>query len=300
MSNLLHALSSAPLVASPPLAERPAFAQLLARWRQARHLSQLRLAQDCEVSQKHIAYLELGRTRPSRAMVLTLGAAMYLPLHERNALLISAGFSAMYSTRRLDDPSMKAVDDALSLMLRHHEPNPALVCDRDWNILRRNEAMKRLMRRLTADRIEEFKSMGRARSNNALHVLFHPQGLRPLIRNWQEAAVPVIARLRREEAITGRASIGKLVSELLEYPGVSTFMNEPDPGAVVPPVVVLDYETPDQSFRVRLFTLCSTFGTAQDVTTDELRIEHSFPADAESAETLRVLAESPIRSRRAA
>lgn len=281
--------SPSPTIARIPAADKPAFAQLLGRWRRARHLSQMQLAHDCEVSQKHIAFLELGHTRPSRAMVLTLGAAMYLPLHERNALLLAAGFAAMYATRSLDDPAMKAVDDAVSLMLRHHEPNPALVCDRDWNILRRNESMRRMMRRLTGERIADFRSMGRERANNAMHSMFHPQGLRHCIRNWDEAAAPVIARLRREQALTGRESLGKLVSELLEYPGVSTFMREPDPGVMVPPVVVLDYATPDGSFKVRLFTLCSTFGTAQDVTTDELRIEHSFPADAESAEALRKL-----------
>ena len=276
-------------VALTPTTDRPAFAQLLGSWRRMRHLSQMQLAHDCEVSQKHIAYLELGRTRPSRAMVLTLGAAMYLPLHERNGLLRAAGFAAMYAMRSLDDPAMKAVNDAVSLMLRHHEPNPALICDRDWNILRRNESMKRMMQRLTNERIADFRSMGRARANNAMHSMFHPMGLRHCISNWNEAAAPVIARLRREQALTGRESLGKLVSELLEYPGVSTFMREPDPGAMVPPVVVLDYATPDSSFKVRLFTLCSTFGTAQDVTTDELRIEHSFPADAESAEALRKL-----------
>lgn len=278
-----------PPLALAPASDRPAFALLLGRWRRARHLSQMQLAHDCEVSQKHIAFLELGHTRPSRAMVLTLGAAMYLPLHERNALLLAAGFAAMYATRSLDDPSMKAVDDAVSLMLRHHEPNPALICDRDWNILRRNESMKRLMQRLTGERIADFRSMGRARANNVMHSLFHPQGLRHCLRNWEEAAAPVIARLRREQALTGRESLGKLIGELLEYPGVSTFMREPDPGVMVPPVVVLDYAMPDGSFKLRLFTLCSTFGTAQDVTTDELRIEHSFPADAESAEVLKRL-----------
>ncbi len=278
-------------VTSVAVADRPAFSQLLTRWRQKRKLSQLQLALACEISQKHIAYLELGRTRPSRAMVLTLGAVLHLPLHERNGLLGAAGFAAIYPTRALDDPSMKAVDEAVSLMLHHHEPNPALICDRDWNILRRNNAMKRLMRRLIRGREAEVRTLGRDKAMNVYHSMFHPAGLRPCIANWQEAAAPIIARLRREEAITGRESLGRLVRELLNYPGVSSMMREPDPGVTVPPVVVLEYATLDRTFKVRLFTLCSTFGTPQDVTTDELRIEHSFPADDESAEVLRQLAE---------
>lgn len=285
------ALARSNRVASPALAERSAFAQLLARWRQSRKLSQMQLAMACEISQKHLAYLELGRTRPSRAMVLTLGAVLDLPLHERNGLLGAAGFVPVYPTRTLDDPAMRAVHEAVELMLRCHEPNPALVMDRDWNILRQNQAMKRLMRRLIGSRAEEYRrELGRERGNNILHSILHPQGLRPSIANWHEAAPLVLARVRREESITGRESLSRLVSQLVEYPGVSGLLREPAPGEVLAPVVALDYASPEGDFRVRLFTLCSTFGTPQDVTTDELRVESSFPADEASAEALRQLA----------
>lgn len=275
----------------PARAERPAFAQLLARWRKARKISQMQLAMACEISQKHLAYLEVGRTRPSRAMVLTLGAVLDLPLHERNGLLGAAGFAPVYPNRRLDDPAMRAVHEAIDLMLRHHEPNPSLVMDRDWNILRQNTAMKRLMRRLIGDRAEAYRrALGRERGNNILHSILHPQGLRPCIANWQETAPLVLARVRREEATTGRESLTRLVSELVQYPGVSGLLREPAPGEVLPPVVAIEYASPEGDFRLRLFTLCSTFGTPQDVTTDELRVESSFPADEASAEVLRRLA----------
>lgn len=277
--------------ATPPRADRPAFAQQLARWRNARKISQMQLAMACEISQKHLAYLEVGRTRPSRAMVLTLGAVLGLPLYERNGLLTAAGFAPVYPTRALDDPAMRAVHEAVEMMLHHHEPNPALVIDRDWNILRQNTAMKRLMRKLIGSRAEDYRrELGRERGNNILHSILHPQGLRPCIANWHEAAPLVLARVRREEATTGRESLSRLVSQLVEYPGVSGLLREPAPGEVLPPVVALDYAAPDGDFRVRLFTLCSTFGTPQDVTTDELRVESSFPADEASAEALRRLA----------
>lgn len=268
---------------------RPPFAQLLRGWRDARKLSQLELALGSRISQRHLSFLESGRARPSREMVLQLAEALEVPLRERNTLLTAAGFAAIYRQSDLGSPAMAAVRDALRLMLEHHEPNPATVVDRDWNLLMRNAAAQRLLG-LAGDAEAIWRRVCPDGVHNVLRLTFHPEGLRPYIANFDEAAPVLLNRTRREAAACGSASLLKLLDEVLAYPGIPESWRAPDWQAPPPPVLPL--ELAKDGLRLRLFSTITTFGTPQDITTDELRVESFFPADAATAERLRQMAQA--------
>lgn len=268
---------------------RPPFAQLLRGWRDARKLSQLELALGSRISQRHLSFLESGRARPSREMVLQLAEALEVPLRERNTLLTAAGFAAIYRQSDLGSPAMAAVRDALRLMLEHHEPNPATVVDRDWNLLMRNAAAQRLLG-LAGDAEAIWRRVCPDGVHNVLRLTFHPEGLRPYIVNFDAAAPVLLNRTRREAAACGSASLLKLLDEVLAYPGIPESWRAPDWQAPPPPVLPL--ELAKDGLRLRLFSTITTFGTPQDITTDELRVESFFPADAATAERLRRMAQA--------
>lgn len=268
---------------------RPPFARLLRGWRDARKLSQLELALGSRISQRHLSFLESGRARPSREMVLQLAEALEVPLRERNTLLTAAGFAAIYRQSDLGSPAMAAVRDALRLMLEHHEPNPATVVDRDWNLLMRNDAAQRLLG-LAGDAEAIWRRVCPDGVHNVLRLTFHPEGLRPYIANFDEAAPVLLNRTRREAAACGSASLLKLLDEVLAYPGIPEAWRAPDWQAPPPPVLPL--ELAKDGLRLRLFSTITTFGTPQDITTDELRVESFFPADAATAERLRQMAQA--------
>jgi transcriptional regulator with XRE-family HTH domain len=277
-------------VSSPaPLRERarPPFARLLKSWREARKCSQLDLALASRISQRHVSFMESGRARPSRDMVLQLSEALEIPLRERNTLLTAAGFAAMYRESDLNSPAMAPVREALQLMLDHSEPNPVSVVDRAWNVLMINRAMLRVFS-LAGDPTKLWQRVCGDGPHNVLKMTFHPEGFRPFIVNFDQAAPVLLNRTRREAAACNSEPLLRLLDEILAYPGIPDAWKVPDWQAPPPPVLPLELARGE--LRLKLFSMITTFGTPQDITTDELRVESFFPADADTAQLLRKLA----------
>lgn len=257
------------------------FPRLLREWRQRRRVSQLALALDSGVSQRHLSFLESGRSRPSREMVLQLAQALEIPLRERNALLDAAGFSAAFRTSALEDPGMGMVMTAVRRMLQSHHPYPALALDRAWNIRLTNGPFDRLEQALGP---ELWTRLGGA-PRNLLRLFFHPLGLRPQVLNWTEVAPLLWHRASREAEAVGGEDMRAILAELAPHQEES--LRGAALGARLLPVLPLDLEV--GGLQASFFTVISTFGTALDVTTDELRIESMFPANAPTESFFRTL-----------
>jgi transcriptional regulator with XRE-family HTH domain len=246
------------------------FGALLRRWRVIRRLSQLHLALDAEISIRHLSCLERGRAQPSREMVLRLAEALQVPVRERNALLLAGGYAPIYRHTRLDAAELEAARHALDLLLTHQEPYPALVVDRYWNTLRMNDGMKRFL--------GLFLGCDGLAPGNPIRLVFHPQGLRPFIQNWEDVAARLMQRVHREAAANAcDEKMKAFLAELLSYPGVPTRWRLPDFDGTAPPFLTIDYRWKHSTLR--LFSMITTFGTAQDIELQELRIESFFPAD---------------------
>ncbi len=247
---------------------------LLRQWRATRGRSQLELAMDLGVSQRHVSFVESGRSTPSRALLLALANALDVPLRDRNALLLAAGYAPMYAEPAWDAAEMRVVHRALERMLAQHEPYPALVMDRHWNVLMTNDAAPRLF--------GQFIDLGRfPRPRNLLRLMFDPQGLRPFVANWDEVAASLFQRIHRE-AVGGVLddAMRALVDELLAFPGVSSAWRTVE-AASTSPVVPIVFVKDDR--RSAWFSMVSTVGTPQAVSAQELRVECMFPADDEPA-----------------
>lgn len=269
------------------VAARPAFSRTLKSWRDSRKLSQLELAMAAGISQRHLSFLEVGRARPSREMVLQLANALDAPLREHNVLLAAAGFAPLYRESALSDPGMSAVREALEIQLKHHEPNPALVVDRAWNLLMANSAVNRVFG-LAGDLEKIWQRVCPQGPRNILKLTLHPEGFRPYIANWMESTPVLIARTRREAEATGSEALRALLAEVLAYPGIPAEWRIPQWDA--PPLPAMPLSLAKDGLKLNLFSMISTFGTPQDITTDELRVESFFPADADSALLLKRLA----------
>jgi len=265
---------------------RGLFGELLREWRMTRNLTQLDLALEAGVSQRHVSFLESGRSQPSRPMILQLAEALELPLRERNVLLDSAGFAALYEHRALAGSAMQPVRDALEMQLRHHEPYPALVVDRDWNLLMANTALHQLFSFL-GDVQKVWAETNPDGGKNVMRLTMHPAGLRSYCQNWDELAPAMLQRVRRDAKLTGSPVLTQLLEELQADPDLRPHWNRPIVDIAPQPVYAMTLGAGDMS--VSLFSMISTFGTPQDITTDELRIELFFPADDDSAERLRAL-----------
>lgn len=265
------------------------FGARLRYWRGLRKLSQLELALTAEVSQRHISFLESGRAVPSRDMVQQLGAALEVPLREHNQLLVAAGYAPVYLVRSLEHPDMAPIMAALRLTLKHHEPNPAIVVDRNWDLLLTNTAFERAFGVL-GDMQALWSKVCPDGGRNLLKLTFHPDGVRQYLLNWKTMAPLMLQRLRREAASHANATLAALIDEILDYPGVPRRWRREDWHQAPPPILPLEYAI--GAARLRLFSMISTFDTAQDVTADELRIETFFPADEASAAMLKALAQS--------
>jgi transcriptional regulator with XRE-family HTH domain len=266
---------------------RPPIAHLLKGWRTTRKISQLELSLTAGISQRQLSFIESGRARPSRDTVLSLAEALEVPLRERNTLLQAAGFSAVYPMRNLDDPLLTAVRDALNLLLERHEPNPALLVDRQTNFLSANRAARRVFGQY-GDLEGILRRCCGNGSPNLLRLSFHPDGLRPHILNWTEVAPIMLMRARQEGVASGNEALLKLLDQVMAYPGVADACHKTQRSAKAQPTLTLDLEWGER--RLRLFSMFSGFGWPQDLLTDELRIESFFPADAESAKLLNDLA----------
>lgn len=248
------------------------FGTLMRGWRQRRRLSQLELALDAGVSARHISFVETGRAKPSRAMVLRLASVLGVPQRDQNRMLIAAGFAPAYTERSLDSPDMAAVRAGVARVLDAYEPFPCVVVSRGWWILQTNAGAGVLLDGVAAHLLER---------PNALRIALHPDGLAPRIGNLAQWRTHLIERLRREVAADGCAELSELLAEIESYPG--GFEDSPDLGGVAVPLVLRIAG----GRTLRFLSTVTTFGTALDLTAAELSVEAFLPADDATAALLR-------------
>ncbi len=251
------------------------FRQTLKYWRSCKKMSQLDLAVSAEVSQRHVSWLETGRSKPSREMVLRLSEAMDVPLRDRNQILNSAGFASAFSEKALSEPTMRPVMKVLEDMLDHHNPFPAIVLDRLWNIKMKNQAAEALFD-FAGQGEQMWSDIGDDGSHNLALFSLHPKGLRQYISNWDEVGSALFRRLRRETIDSGDT---ELIDKFKTLESIVGDMPEENPNISLLPILPLEFVFPGSEFSLSLFSVISTFGTAQDITADELRIEAFFPTD---------------------
>ncbi|HEV7327150.1 MAG TPA: helix-turn-helix transcriptional regulator [Bosea sp. (in: a-proteobacteria)] len=263
--------------------QQPAIGHLIRDWRQLRRLSQLDLALEAEISQKHLSFVESGRSVPSRDMVLLLAEHLGVPLRERNALLLAAGYAPVYLERSLEDPSLQAARSAIELLLKGHEPYPAVAVDRHWTLLAANAMIAPLLTLVEdADLLRP--------PVNVLRLSLHPRGLAPAILNLIEWRGHLIARLRQQIRATADPLLAELLTELLSYPvpaaptGKNKTQEETEPPIVVPLQLRLGESV------LSLISTTTVFGTPVDVTLSELALETFFPADEATGQVLRAIA----------
>jgi transcriptional regulator with XRE-family HTH domain len=254
----------------------PSAGALLREWRQRRNLSQIELALRSAVSARHLSFIETGRARPSREMVLHLAARLDIPLRERNRLLLAAGFAPVFGERSLDENEMAPVREALERFLAAHEPFPAVVVDRHWNVVASNRGVAFVNRGVAPEL--------RAPPANALRIALHPDGLAPQISNLADWSGFLLARLRREIEATGDPELEALYEELVAYPGVARDDNRGD--VPTPSEIMLKHELRLGDTELALFCTFTTFGTARDLTLAELTIVAFYPANRQTADAL--------------
>lgn len=266
--------------ASQPGARDP-FGAHLRHWRTHRRLSQLDLAQEAEVSTRHLSYVETGRAAPSREMVLRLAERLEVPLRERNALLVAAGFAPMYRQRSLDDPAMAAARRAVDLVLKGHEPFPALAVDRHWNLVAHNALVPLLMEGASPELLKP--------PINVLRLSLHPEGVAPRIANLAQWRVHLLERLQQQIAATGDAVLQSLHDELEAYPAPAVSHDAPVIDTALSAVAV-PFQVVMPSGVLSFLSTITIFGTPVDVTLQELAVESFFPADEQTAAALAALA----------
>jgi transcriptional regulator with XRE-family HTH domain len=249
---------------------RTTVATLLKQWRERRKLSQQALALDAGVSARHLSFVETGRARPDRDLLLALARSLDIPLRGRNELLTAAGFAPVYREGNLED--FAQVRRAVDFMLRQHEPYPAIVLDRHWNIVQANQAMSRLTSQFLSP--QEAAAAG---APNIMRLTYHPKGLRSWIVNWEETASAYIQWLHRDLLRTGDEKTAALLDELLSYPGIPREWLSLDLDASTAPFLAMEFKK--DGVRCSFFTTIASLGTPYDVTLHELRIESFFPAD---------------------
>ncbi len=261
------------------------FSQALRYWRGKRGLSQLALALAAQVSQRHLSFLESGRAQPSRELILKLGRVLDVPLRQRNAMLLAAGFAPAYQERDLSDPELAAVRQALEFMLAQAAPYPALVVDRLWNLVMANEPAAVLMRFLLD--MPAHAPIPRDGSVNVIRLTL--EALRPCIVNWEAVAADQLLWLQREAMSDGPGSEATaLLRELSALPGMAATTEAPNLERRALPFLPVCFRKGDT--ELSLFTTIATLGTPHDVTVHELRIESFFPADEASANWFRARA----------
>jgi transcriptional regulator with XRE-family HTH domain len=257
---------------------------LLREWRQRRRLSQLDLALEAEISTKHLSFVESGRAQPSREMVLHLAERLEVPLRERNVLLVAAGFAPVFRERQLSDPALASARQAVDLVLKGHEPYPALAVDRHWTMVAANAAVAMLIGGADPSLL--------APPVNVLRLSLHPQGLASRIANLAEWRAHLLERLRRQVEVSADPTLAKLHEELRGYPvPAAARARKPTPqGGFADVVVPVQFAT--DAGTLSFFSTTTVFGTPVDITLSELALEAFFPADAATAEALRRMAAS--------
>lgn len=250
-------------------------------WRRRRRLSQLDLALGAEISTRHLSFLETGRARPSREMVLRLADELQIPLRERNVVLVAAGFAPVFPERRLDDPALAPARRAVDVILAGHEPYPALAVDRAWTLVAANRALPLLLQGIAPALLEP--------PVNVLRLALHPDGLAPRTLNFAEWRTHLLDRLRREAQLTADPALLALLDELSAFPAPPRADRRPEDygGAVVPLRLCVGERV------LSFFSTTTVFGSAVDVTVSELTLESFFPADEETREALLAGAGAP-------
>ncbi|MGB0560429.1 MAG: helix-turn-helix domain-containing protein [Spirulinaceae cyanobacterium] len=264
----------------PPLP--PTFPTLCRQWRKLRKFSQLDLALVAGVSQRHVSWLETGRSQPSRAMIVRLSEAMEIPLRDRNVLLQAAGYAATYFETALEEPMMAPILEVLNQVLQNHEPLPAVVVDRVWTLKKANRAAE-LLFSLGGDPQALLDTIGANGEFNLALLTLHPQGLRPYITNWEQIAPSLVRRLRNEALVSHDPTLQQRFSEYiaLAEPIEETPLSTPGLLPVLP--LALNFH----GLELSLFSVISSFGTPQDITADELRIETFYPMNAQTEQFFR-------------
>lgn len=253
---------------------------VLREWRQRRRLSQLALALKADVSQRHLSFVESGRSQPSREFVLHMAEHLELPLRERNRLLLTAGYAPVFPERAFDDPGLATARSAIERLLRGHEPFPALAIDRHWTLLMANRAVMALLGGISPALL--------APPVNVVRLTLHPEGLAPRIVNLTQWRHHVIERVARSAEMSADPVLIDLVTELRNYPmsrpGLTTHSVMPDGGDVFVP-----FQIESEMGVLSFMSTTTVFGTPVDVTLSELALECFFPSDGETAERLQSL-----------
>ncbi|HEX3402433.1 MAG TPA: helix-turn-helix transcriptional regulator [Acetobacteraceae bacterium] len=250
---------------------------ILREWRQRRRLSQLDLAMEADISTRHLSFLETGRSRPSRDMVLHLAERLDVPLRDRNLLLHAAGYATVFPERPLDDPALQVARQAIDQVLAGHEPFPALAVDRHWTLVTANAASQRLMADVDAALLQP--------PVNVLRLSLHPAGLAPRTENLAEWRAHLLSRLRHQIDVTGDPVLARLLRELRDYPAPAEDGVDVEPTAVVVPFKLIT-----EAGVLAFFSTTTVFGTPVDITLSELALEAFYPADAATTEVLRRMA----------
>ena len=258
------------------VAVRPEIGELLREWRGRRRLTQMDLALEAGVSARHLSFIETGRSRPSAEMVLRLAEQLEVPLRERNALLLAAGYAPAFAQRGLDAPEMGPVRDTLERILAGHEPYPALVVDRHWGLVAANTAAALFLEGVAPHLLEP--------PVNVMRLSLHPDGLASQIVNFGEWRAHVLDGLGRQAVLSGDPAIAALHAEMAALPGGedAAAVADLDLGGISIPLVLRHEDR-----ELRFISTATTFTTAVDVTVSELSIESFFPADEATARELR-------------
>ncbi len=251
--------------------------ELLREWRLRRRMSQLLLATEAEISTRHLSFVESGRALPSREMVMHLAERLDVPLRERNALLLAAGYAPLYRERTLDDPQLAAAREAVELVLRGHEPYPALAVDRHWNIVATNRALAPLIGDASPALLQA--------PINALRLSLHPAGIAPRIVNWHAWRAHLLARLQRQIDASADTALVTLHDELAAYPAPpDAAPADPEP---IHNLIAVPLRVRTALGELAFYSTTTIFGTPVDITLAELAIEAFFPADPHTASLLR-------------
>jgi transcriptional regulator with XRE-family HTH domain len=249
---------------------------LIREWRRRRSLSQLELASRSAVSGRHLSFIETGRARPSREMILHLSQRLDVPLRERNRMLLAAGYAPAFGEHSLEAAGMEPIRDALDRFLRAHEPYPALVVDRHWDIVAANRGVTLLTEGVAPELLEP--------PANALRVTLHPDGMAARILNFGEWSSHILESLQRQVETTADEGLAALYAELAGYPGVETEAAEDEGRAGRD--ILLPLRLRSGGDVLELFSTVTTFGTPLDVTLAELAVEAFYPADERTAAAL--------------
>jgi transcriptional regulator with XRE-family HTH domain len=249
------------------------FGDLLRYWRDVRGVSQLDLSLEAGISQRQISFIESGRSVPGRHTILNLAQTLDVPLRERNALLLAAGYAPVYSDAPWNAQEMHSVIRALERVVRQHEPFPAIVMDRQWNVLMTNDAAPRFF--------NHFIDMdSREGPRNMLHLIFDPKGMRPFVADWDNVSRSFLQRVHRESV--GHViddNTRRLLDELLAYPDVPRDWKAHHAPSATPTMPVIPLGFVSEGVELRYFSMVTSVGTPQTIAAQELRLECMFPAD---------------------